>query len=63
MNSGNITDEIIAAYPDHHRENPNSDRNFILEQLQRTCSAGVFNAVHRIPPMTSSQRLFNTMDF
>jgi len=29
--SGNIADEMIAEYLDHHRENPNSDQNFILE--------------------------------
>lgn len=29
--SGNITDEMIARYLDHHREGPNSDQNFILE--------------------------------
>jgi putative transposase len=29
--SGNITDEIIKAYLDHHKDNPNSDQNFILQ--------------------------------
>ena len=29
--SGNITDEIIQKYLDHHKDNPNSDQNFILE--------------------------------
>lgn len=29
--SGNITDELIQAYLEHHREGPNSDENFILE--------------------------------
>ncbi len=29
--SGNITDEIIQAYLEHHKEGPNSDENFILE--------------------------------
>jgi len=29
--SGNITDEMIAEYLEHHKENPNSDQNFILE--------------------------------
>ena len=29
--SGNITDEMIDAYLEHHRQNPNSDQNFILE--------------------------------
>jgi len=29
--SGNITDEMIEDYLDHHRDNPNSDENFILE--------------------------------
>lgn len=28
---GNITDEVLAAYLDHHREHPNGDENFILE--------------------------------
>ena len=29
--SGNITDEMIQEYLEHHREGPNSDQNFILE--------------------------------
>jgi putative transposase len=29
--SGNITDEMIQNYLDHHGEGPNSDQNFILE--------------------------------
>lgn len=29
--SGNITDEMIQDYLEHHRDNPNSDQNFILE--------------------------------
>lgn len=29
--TGNITDEMIQAYLDHHKEGPNSDQNFILE--------------------------------
>ena len=29
--SGNITDEMIQAYLEHHSEGPNSDQNFILE--------------------------------
>jgi putative transposase len=29
--SGNITDEMIQEYLEHHRDNPNSDQNFILE--------------------------------
>lgn len=29
--SGNITDELIQAYLEHHKEGPNSDENFILE--------------------------------
>ncbi|MES1223414.1 MAG: IS200/IS605 family transposase [Bacteroidota bacterium] len=29
--SGNITDEMIQDYLDHHKEGPNSDQNFILE--------------------------------
>jgi putative transposase len=29
--SGNITDEMIQSYLDHHGEGPNSDQNFILE--------------------------------
>ena len=29
--SGNITDEIIQAYLEHHKDGPNSDENFILE--------------------------------
>jgi putative transposase len=28
---GNITDEVLQSYLDHHKENPNSDENFILE--------------------------------
>ena len=30
--TGNITDEMIKEYLDHHKEGPNSDQNFILEQ-------------------------------
>ncbi len=29
--TGNITDEMIQDYLDHHKEGPNSDQNFILE--------------------------------
>ena len=29
--TGNITDEMIASYLEHHRDGPNSDQNFILE--------------------------------
>jgi putative transposase len=29
--SGNITDEMIQVYLDHHQNHPNSDQNFILE--------------------------------
>ena len=29
--SGNITDEMIQAYLEHHREGPNGEQNFILE--------------------------------
>ena len=29
--TGNITDEMIELYLEHHREGPNSDQNFILE--------------------------------
>jgi putative transposase len=29
--SGNITDEMINNYLEHHRDNPNGDENFILE--------------------------------
>ena len=29
--TGNITDETIQQYLDHHKEGPNSDQNFILE--------------------------------
>ncbi|QHT71731.1 IS200/IS605 family transposase [Rhodocytophaga rosea] len=29
--SGNITDEIIQAYLEHHKEDPNGDESFILE--------------------------------
>ena len=29
--TGNITDEMIQQYLDHHKEGPNSDQNFILE--------------------------------
>lgn len=29
--TGNITDEMIQSYLDHHKEGPNSDQNFILE--------------------------------
>lgn len=29
--TGNITDEMIQAYLDHHKEGPNTDQNFILE--------------------------------
>ena len=29
--SGNITDEIIQAYLEHHKDGPNNDENFILE--------------------------------
>lgn len=29
--AGNITDEMIDEYLEHHRDAPNSDENFILE--------------------------------
>ena len=29
--TGNITDEMIQEYLNHHKEGPNSDENFILE--------------------------------
>lgn len=29
--TGNITDEMIQAYLDHHKEGPNNDNNFIIE--------------------------------
>jgi putative transposase len=29
--TGNITDEMLKEYLEHHREGPNSDQNFILE--------------------------------
>jgi putative transposase len=29
--TGNITDEMIQAYLEHHKEGPNTDQNFILE--------------------------------
>ena len=29
--SGNITDEMIQAYLEHHKDGPNIDENFILE--------------------------------
>jgi len=29
--TGNITDEMIEQYLDHHKEGPNTDQNFILE--------------------------------
>ena len=29
--SGNITDEMIQQYLEHHKEGPNGDQNFILE--------------------------------
>ena len=29
--TGNITDEMVQKYLDHHKEGPNSDQNFILE--------------------------------
>jgi len=28
---GNITDELLQQYLDHHKESPNGDENFILE--------------------------------
>lgn len=31
--TGNITDEMIQHYPDHHRNGPNSDQNLILMKL------------------------------
>jgi putative transposase len=27
---GNITDEVLQAYLDHHKDSPNGDENFIL---------------------------------
>ena len=29
--TGNITDEMIQQYLEHHKQGPNSDQNFILE--------------------------------
>ena len=29
--TGNITDEMLQQYLDHHKDGPNSDKNFILE--------------------------------
>ena len=29
--TGNITDEMVQEYLNHHKEGPNSDQNFILE--------------------------------
>jgi putative transposase len=29
--TGNITDELIQEYLEHHREGPNGEQNFILE--------------------------------
>ena len=29
--TGNITDEMVQDYLDHHKEGPNTDQNFILE--------------------------------
>ena len=29
--TGNITDEMIQQYLEHHKQDPNSDQNFILE--------------------------------
>jgi putative transposase len=29
--TGNITDEMVQEYLDHHKEGPNTDQNFILE--------------------------------
>ena len=29
--TGNVTDEMIQSYLEHHKEGPNSDQNFILE--------------------------------
>ena len=29
--TGNITDEMVQEYLNHHKECPNSDQNFILE--------------------------------
>jgi putative transposase len=29
--TGNITDEMVEQYLEHHKEGPNSDQNFILE--------------------------------
>jgi len=31
LSSGNITDEMVNNYLEHHRDNPNGDENFILE--------------------------------
>jgi putative transposase len=28
---GNLTEEVLKAYLDHHKEHPNGDENFILE--------------------------------
>jgi putative transposase len=29
--TGNMTDEMVQNYLDHHKDGPNSDQNFILE--------------------------------
>ena len=29
--TGNITDEMVQQYLDHHKEGPNNDQNFIRE--------------------------------
>jgi len=31
FSTGNITDEIVQEYLEHHRERPNDDENFFLE--------------------------------
>jgi putative transposase len=29
--TGNITEEMLSTYLEHHKDHPNSDENFILE--------------------------------
>jgi putative transposase len=29
--TGNITEEMLSSYLDHHKDHPNSNENFILE--------------------------------
>jgi putative transposase len=41
--SGNITDEMIENYLEHHRDGPNSDQNFIWNSFQCTSSVKIFD--------------------